>query len=60
MDEPALAPPVGDTSNFVDPYTLKPVLVTTTVIYVTLTTLGVAVRLAVRKRSNESMLLEDC
>ncbi len=52
MDEPALAPPFGVTSNFVDPYTLKPVLV--------ITTLGIGARLAVRRSTSKSMLLEDC
>ena len=60
MDEPALAPPLGVTSNFVDPYTLKPVLITTTAVYIILTTFGIGARLAVRIRTNESMLLEDC
>lgn len=60
MDEPALAPPLGVISDFVDPYTLKPVLVITTAIYITLTTFGIGARLAVRKRTNESILLEDC
>ena len=60
MDEPALAPPLGVTSNFVDPYTLKPVLIITTAVYIILTTFGIGARLAVRIRTNESMLLEDC
>ena len=60
MDEPALAPPFGVTSNFVDPYTLKPVLVITTAVYIILTTLGIGARLAVRRRTSKSMLLEDC
>ena len=60
MNEPALAPPLGVTSNFVDPYTLKPVLIITTAVYIILTTFGIGARLAVRIRTNESMLLEDC
>ncbi len=53
MGKPALAPPPGVISNFNDPYTLEPVLVATTVIYIGLTTLGIGARLIVRKRTNE-------
>ena len=60
MNKPALAPPHGVVSNFVDPYSLEPVLIATTAIYIILTTLGVGARLVVRKRTSESMLLEDC
>ena len=57
---PALTPPPGVESNFVDPYTLKPVVFVITGICITLTTFGIGARLMVRKRTNESMLLEDC
>ncbi len=60
MDKPALAPPLGIIPNFVDPYTLEPVLIVITVIYLVLTTLGVGARLIIRKSANKSMLLEDC
>ena len=59
-DKPALAPSSGIISDFIDPYTLKPVLIVTTGIYLTLTTLGIGARLITTKCANESMLPEDC
>lgn len=60
-DAPALAPPMGVTSNFVDPYTLTPAFVVTAVLCIFLATSSVFVRLMTDLRGSQSTLrIEDC
>ena len=58
---PALSPPPGVTSNFVNPYSLSPVFVVTAVLCLSLATIAVVVRLAVAfYGSTGGMRVEDC
>ena len=58
---PALAPPSGVTSNFVDPFSLSPAFVTTAVLCLVLATSAVIVRLAISFHGPEKGIrVEDC
>ena len=57
---PALSPPVGERTNFINPYSLYSVLIATVVICLIFTTLGVLVRVASSLRAFKLLLAEDC
>ena len=58
---PALAPPGGVHSNFVNPYSLNPVFVVTAVLCLLFATLALIVRLAVNLTGpSKKLRVEDC
>lgn len=57
---PALEPPSGVKSDFINPYTLQPVLISISVITMLLCTLGIAARSYVRAVLLKQFDLSDC
>lgn len=57
---PALKPPDGVESNFVNPESLIPILIDTTIICLCCTTFATVARLILKLRNIRSLRLEDC
>ena len=57
---PALSPPVGESTDFINPYSLSSVLIATVVLCLAFTTLSVLVRVATSLRAFKLLLAEDC
>jgi hypothetical protein len=60
LNGPAMQPPPGVVSNFIDPPNFKEDMVVEEIILLTLSTIAISIRLYTKLRINRQENLEDC